>query len=80
MSNTNTETIIPPYAEAVIISGPRKGEFINLTENDEELSPEMEKAFDILLADADRLVATARSTSEKMNSLLQSLQRVEEIK
>lgn len=80
MSNTNIETTIPPYAEAVIISGPRKGEFINLTENDEELSPEMEKAFDILLATADRLGATTKSTSEKMNSLLQSLQRVEEIK
>ncbi|MFN7946689.1 MAG: hypothetical protein U0Z53_15160 [Blastocatellia bacterium] len=80
MSNTNIEPSLPPYAEAVIISGPRKGEFINLTENDEELSSEMEKAFDILLADADRLIATTKGTSERMNSLLQSLRRVEEIK
>lgn len=80
MSNTNLEPSIPPFAEAVIISGPRKGEFINLTEHDEEQPPELERALDNLIADADRLVATTKDTSAKMNSLLQSLCRVEEIK
>ncbi len=80
MSNTNLEPSIPPFAEAVIISGPRKGEFINLTERDEEQTPELERALDNLIADADRLVATTKDTSAKMNSLLQSLCRVEEIK
>jgi hypothetical protein len=80
MSETNSEPNLQQYAEAVIISGPRKDEFISLTENDEELAPEMERALDSLIADADRLVATTKATGAKMNSLLQSLRRVEDIK
>lgn len=46
--------------EAVIITGPRKGEIVNLTGDDIVLSPEEEKAFDEFQAQLERTLKTAQ--------------------
>jgi hypothetical protein len=78
MSETNSEPNLQQYAEAVIISGPRKGEFITVPEDfisgvDEELSPEIAAALDGLIADAKRLAKSAQAVSAEMDDLLRIL-------
>ena len=59
--------------EAVIISGPRKGDIIRLAGDDIVLTPEEEKAFDELQAALDRAVQSAREAVRSTRSLRQEL-------
>ncbi|MGH9855747.1 MAG: hypothetical protein ACREBD_38425 [Blastocatellia bacterium] len=64
----------PPGAiEAVIISGPRKGEFITLPPSFDELSPEVEAAITALVAAANRMAESAREATAEAKALLLAL-------
>lgn len=61
------------YVEAVIISGPRKGEFITVPQGNEELSSEAENALAAVVADANRLAESTREAVAEAETLLQAL-------
>ncbi len=61
-------------AEAVIISGPRKGEFITVPNGESELTPEAEAVLDSLIADAQHMAESARAAAAEADLLLQELQ------
>jgi hypothetical protein len=65
----------PPegYAEAVIISGPRKGEFITVPEGDLELTPAEAAMLDQLVEGAKRLAENARAAAAEANAILAEL-------
>lgn len=80
MSNTNIEPSMPPYAEAVIISGPRKGEFITVLEDGEQITPELEAMLESLAAHARNMAESAKSANEEARSLLEAFRQTEERK
>ncbi len=59
--------------EAVIISGPRKGEFITLPHTFDELSPEVEAAVTVLVAAANRMAESAKAATAEARALLLAL-------
>jgi len=61
--------------EAVIISGPRKGEFIVVSNGESELTLEEEALVNSLLADAQRLAESARAAAAEADALLQDLRQ-----
>jgi hypothetical protein len=71
MASTSSAT--EGSAEAVIISGERKGEFISVPEADLELTPAEAAMLDKLVEDAQRLAETAREARTEMDALLAEL-------
>jgi hypothetical protein len=71
---TPTATTEEP-AEAIIISGPRKGEFIRVGNTDYEpaLSPEADALLDQAVLAARSMAETARSARMEMEALLQEM-------
>jgi len=63
----------PAIVEAVIISGPRKGEFIALPQTFDELSPEVEAALTTLMAAVNRMAESAREATAEAKALLLTL-------
>jgi hypothetical protein len=59
--------------EAVIISGPRKGEFIRIDEDEVELTPAEEALLDTVTESARRLAESARAAAAEADLLLQEL-------
>lgn len=64
--------------EAVIISGPRKGEFITLPATEAELTPEEEAALQALLEGTRELAESARAASREAEALLAALRTLTE--
>lgn len=62
-------------AEAVIISGPRKGEFITVPNGESELTPEAEALLDSLIADAQRMAESAQAAAAEADALLRDLRQ-----
>ena len=61
-----------PAAEAIIISGPRKGEFVHVG-GDELNDPAVEAALERALAEANRLAENARAMREETEAFLAEL-------
>jgi hypothetical protein len=61
--------------ETVIISGPRKGEFIRVDEAGPELTPAEGALLDSLVDDARRMAESARAAAAEAELLLQELRR-----
>jgi hypothetical protein len=80
MSETNSEPNLQQYAEAVIISGPRKGEFITVPEDGEQLSPEIEAMLDSLITQARHMAESAKAASDEARSLLEAFRQTGERK
>ena len=70
-----TQSSIDEYAEAVIISGPRKGEFITIPERELILTEAEAAMLDTMVTDARRLVETAREAVTAMDALLSELRQ-----
>jgi hypothetical protein len=68
---SSTPLTQPEPAEAVIISGPRKGEFIRLGELDPDLAPAEEALLDQLVEAAQRMAESARAAAVEADLLLQ---------
>ena len=75
------------YVEAVIISGPRKGELIRVRDREQELTVEEEAAFDALIEAAQktgaglraaREEAEAREARQRVNQLADEIRRLRE--
>lgn len=70
------------FVEAVIISGPKKGAIVHVSDDnhvlsdDYVLSPEEERAFDELQAQADRTVDAAREAVVSAHSLVEELRGI----
>jgi hypothetical protein len=62
-------------AEAVIISGPRKGKFITVPNGESELTPEAEALLGSLVADAQRMAESAQAAAAEADALLQDLRQ-----
>jgi hypothetical protein len=73
MSDGVMQLETPTTVEAVIISGPRKGEFITLPPTFDELSPEVEAALTALIAAANRMAESAREATAEARALLLAL-------
>ncbi len=71
----NTPSATEGYAEAVIISGARKGEFITVPEKDLELTPAEAAMLDRLVEDAKRLAESAREAAAEMDALVAELRQ-----
>ena len=76
MSATAVEMQTQEPLEAVIISGPRKGEIITVPRQEMELSPAEEAVFDALAADFERVIASMRGFSGEVADLVQELRRI----
>jgi hypothetical protein len=76
MSATLADTNTQGLSEAVIISGPRKGEFITVPESEPEPSPAAEALLAALVADANRLAESAKEASAEARELLEVLRQV----
>jgi hypothetical protein len=61
--------------EAVIISGTRKGELIQLPDGESELTPAEAALLDTLVADAQRMAESARAAAAEAEALLQELRQ-----
>jgi hypothetical protein len=61
--------------EAVIISGTRKGELIQLPDGELELTPAEAALLDTLVADAQRMAESARAAAAEAEALLQELRQ-----
>jgi hypothetical protein len=61
-----------PVVEAVIISGPRKGEFVRLDGDDFD-DPAVEHALEQALEEANRLADNARAMREETEAFLAEL-------
>jgi hypothetical protein len=59
--------------EAIIISGPRKGEFIRVDEAELELTPAEAALLDSLTDDAWRMAESARAAAAEAELVLQQL-------
>ena len=74
-----TSSAAEGYVEAVIISGPRKGEFITVPDTDweltRELTPEEVAMLDTLVRAAQGLAESARAAREEMDALLAELRQ-----
>jgi hypothetical protein len=68
-----TQSAAQGYAEAVIISGARKGEFITVPEGEPELTPEEAAMLDQLVEGAKRLAESAREAAAEADALLAEL-------
>ncbi len=75
METIQFDTGQPGVSEAVIISGPRRGEFITLSDNQVSLSPEEEAFLDSLIADANRMAESARAARVEAEAVLQTLRQ-----
>lgn len=73
MSDGVMEIETPATIEAVIISGPRKGELITLPQTFDELSPEVEAALTALIAAANRMAESAREETAEAKAILLEL-------
>lgn len=62
--------------EAVIISGPRKGEIIRLSDGEPVLTAAEEAAIERLTEIAAHLAESARAAREEMDGLLQDLRAI----
>lgn len=60
-------------AEAVIISGPRKGEFIRVSEAEPVLTPEESAMLDSVIESAWRLADTTRAAAKEADLILQEI-------
>jgi hypothetical protein len=78
METIQPDTISRGVAEAVIISGPRRGEIITLSEGQMSLSAEEEAALDALIADAKRMAESARAARIEAEAVLQTLRQMGE--
>lgn len=78
METLSSENNLIGAVEAVIISGPRKGEFITLPATEAELTPEEEAALQNLLEGAQGLVESIRAANEEAEALLTALRALEE--
>lgn len=82
MSVTALEAEVPGYVEAVIISGPRKGEFITLPEAETDLAPHEEKILDSifseLVAIAEHMAENAKAARIEADSMLEILRGIGE--
>jgi hypothetical protein len=71
--------------EAVIISGPKKGAIVQVRDDNHVLSddyvltPEEERAFDALQAQADRCVETAKGVATEMRGLLEDVRAIRRV-
>lgn len=59
--------------EAVIISGPRKGELITLPHTFDDLSPEVEAVVTALVAAANHMAESAKAVTAEAHALLLTL-------
>lgn len=76
METIQFETAQPGVSEAVIISGPRRGEFITLSDNQVSLSLEEEAFLDSLIVDTQRMVESARAARVEAEAVLQTLRQM----
>jgi hypothetical protein len=70
-----TQSSTDEYAEAVIISGPRKGEFITIPERELILTEAEATMLDTMVTDAGRLAETAREAAAEADALLSELRQ-----
>lgn len=75
-----TESATEERIEAVIISGPRKGEFITITNGEVEpdLTPQEEAMLDIVVANAKRLAENLRAARVEAEALVQEMREARE--
>jgi hypothetical protein len=73
MENLNSANGASGVVEAVIISGPRKGEFITLPESEEVMTPEIDLALQLCVKQAQHLAESARAAHAEAKSLLSVL-------
>jgi hypothetical protein len=73
MSDGVMQLETPATVEAVIISGPRRGEFITLPQAFDQLSPEVEAAVTALVAAANRMAESAKAATAEASALLLAL-------
>lgn len=73
MSDGVMQLETPATVEAVIISGPRKGELITLPPTFDELSPEVEAALTTLMAVVNRMAKSAQEATAEAKALLMAL-------
>lgn len=82
MSTTTIEPRMSGYAEAVIISGPRKGEFIAVPDGESALTPHEERILNATLEElnavAKRMAENARAARIEAESMLEILRTVGE--
>jgi hypothetical protein len=69
-----TATVEP--VEAVIISGPRKGEMIILSGEEPQITPEEQRLLDFAVEQAAQLAESARAAAAEADGLLQDLRRL----
>ncbi|MBI3910470.1 MAG: hypothetical protein HY320_05985 [Armatimonadetes bacterium] len=67
------QTLLEGRTEAVIISGPRKGEIITLPSDVWSLTPEEEAALDSLAEGVRRMAEAARAARSEAEALLEEL-------
>lgn len=77
METLKTENRLNGAVEAVIISGPRKGEFITLPQAEAELTPEEEAALQTLLEGAQSLAKSVCAANVEAEALLAALRALE---
>lgn len=60
-------------AEAVIVSGPRRGEIVTLSQDDSEITTEARTALDGVVKEARRMSTIAREAADQADLVLQEL-------
>jgi hypothetical protein len=61
--------------EAVIISGPRKGELITVPKSELELTPDEESLLNSMIADAQRAAESTQAATAEAETLLRELRQ-----
>jgi predicted HTH domain antitoxin len=70
-----TQPVLDETAEAIIISGARKGEFIRVEGGEVDLTPAEAALLDSLTADARRMAESARAAAEEADAVLRELRQ-----
>jgi hypothetical protein len=70
-----TQPALDETAEAVIISGARKGEFIRVEGGEVDLTPADAALLDSLIEDARRMAESARAAAEEADAVLRELRQ-----
>ncbi len=65
--------IVEERTEAVIISGPRKGEIIALSNNEVQLTPEESALLDQIVDRSRRMAASATAAASELDAILEDL-------
>lgn len=64
--------------EAIIISGPRKGELICVPDGEPIPTPAEEALLESIVQSADRIAVAARDAAARMDALVQELREAQE--